>query len=984
MASSTGLTQSTSGFTVVSYNMHGFGQGCNLLKLICNEMKPAIVFTQEHWLSSITLNNIVKFSSDYCVFASSAMENVITSGILRGRPFGGVAVLVNKQFNNNVKLIHSSERFIIVQLCSLILINVYIPSCSNKYDNESLTATLLCEIDEVLSRCSQYGGIIIGGDFNADLTEDSSMSKLIKDFMSDHDMVICEHQPHSGTDAYTYHHTGLNQYSLIDYFCVSESIFQMVSSCSILDDEPNLSDHLPISISVNCDVNLYKCPATESHRTNSGANKSEFIYTLRWDHADLSQYYYLSLNYLQPVYDALIAWEVNNPVCPLCVDGDSIICKQFINNVYNDVVCRLRTVSTLCIPTIRRNSLKYWWDQELDALKEQSIAAHRQWISMGKPKQGECFETYKRSKYAYKAKIKEKERNAKSCITNSLHDALLDKDQSTFWKVWKSKFGKRNDTPTIIEGCSDQQEIADKFSEYFAATCTVNSPAKDAEFRLRYDTLFQSYQGDCLTSNSMFTVELVDKIISELKLGKAAGVDGLTAEHVKYSHPIIVAILAKLFNLMLIHKYVPDEFGLGLTIPIPKGDFFGKSASYNDFRGITISPVLSKVFESGLLVNFGKYFQTSGQQFGFKKNLSCAHAIYSVRQTVDYFVSNGSTVNICALDLSKAFDKVNVHCLLIKLMQRSIPLQLIVILECWLGKSFVTVRWGSCFSIFVRIRAGVRQGGVLSPVLFSVYIDDVITAIINSRYGCYIHGFCVSVFVYADDIILLASSIVDLQRLVNICVDELDQIDMVLNSNKSVCLRVGCRFMNSCVSIFACNKPLSWVQQLRYLGVYLISGKCFKCCFDIAKNKFYKAANAVFNKVGIYQADVTLSLINSYCLPILLYGLEAVVLSKAECVRLNHPLDMVFSKVFGTFNKGIIRDCYYYMHFLPLTYAIDLRRMLFLCRIMRHQPDNSIAKILLNSVGKDEFCKLADKYGILSTDSFSKIKFKIWNVFVNY
>jgi len=115
-----------------------------------------------------------------------------------------------------------------------------------------------------------------------------------------------------------------------------------------------------------------------------------------------------------------------------------------------------------------------------------------------------------------------------------------------------------------------------------------------------------------------------------------------------------------------------------------------------------------------------------------------------------------------------------------------------------------------------------------------------------------------------------------------------------------------------------------------------------------------------------------------------LYGPEAVVLSKAECVRLNHPLDMVFSKVFGTFNKCIICDCYYYMHFLPLTYAIDLRRMIFLCRIMRHQPDNSIAKILLNSVDKDEFCKLADKYGILSTDSFFKIKLKIWNVFVNY
>ena len=68
------------------------------------------------------------------------------------------------------------------------------------------------------------------------------------------------------------------------------------------------------------------------------------------------------------------------------------------------------------------------------------------------------------------------------------------------------------------------------------------------------------------------------------------------------------------------------------------------------------TPVISKIFEHAVLVRFADYFTTSDHQFGFKKNLSCSHAIYCVRNVVDRYVNNGSTVNICTVDLSKDFD----------------------------------------------------------------------------------------------------------------------------------------------------------------------------------------------------------------------------------------------------------------------------------------------------------------------------------------
>ena len=141
---------------------------------------------------------------------------------------------------------------------------------------------------------------------------------------------------------------------------------------------------------------------------------------------------------------------------------------------------------------------------------------------------------------------------------------------------------------------------------------------------------------------------------------KAPGLDELTAEYLKYAHPAIALVLTKLFNLMLKCDIVPDSVGRSYSVPIPKGNCSrGKSVTFDDFRAISICPVISKVFELGVLDQF---------------------------KVVDSYTSNGSTVNTCSLDLSKAFDKTNHNALLIKLMNRNIPEKLLSIIKNWLNK----------------------------------------------------------------------------------------------------------------------------------------------------------------------------------------------------------------------------------------------------------------------------------------------------------
>ena len=76
---------------------------------------------------------------------------------------------------------------------------------------------------------------------------------------------------------------------------------------------------------------------------------------------------------------------------------------------------------------------------------------------------------------------------------------------------------------------------------------------------------------------------------------------------------------------------------------------------------------------------------------------------------------------------------------------------------------------------------------------------------------------------------------------------------------------------------------IMWVDELRYLGVYIVRSRVFKCSLDKAKKSFYRAANSVFGKIGrMASEEVTLQIMDSKCIPMLLYGLEACPLSKSD------------------------------------------------------------------------------------------------------
>jgi len=103
--------------------------------------------------------------------------------------------------------------------------------------------------------------------------------------------------------------------------------------------------------------------------------------------------------------------------------------------------------------------------------------------------------------------------------------------------------------------------------------------------------------------------------------------------------------------------------------------------------------------------------------------------VYSVRNVIDHYVSNSSTVIVCSIDLTKAFDRMNHYVSFPKLILMKFPSKLLHVLEKWFTMFLSCVKWGDQISSFYKLLAGVRQGGILSPVLFAIFMDGLVNKI---------------------------------------------------------------------------------------------------------------------------------------------------------------------------------------------------------------------------------------------------------------
>ena len=351
-----------------------------------------------------------------------------------------------------------------------------------------------------------------------------------------------------------------------------------------------------------------------------------------------------------------------------------------------------------------------------------------------------------------------------------------------------------------------------------------------------------------------------------LESGKSAGLDGLNGECLKYADVILSVLLSFCFTCMFKHSYLPSAMLDSVIIPLVKNKC-GDLSDISNYRPIAVSCIVSKIFENVILLRIEEYLWTTDNQFGFKAHHSTDLCVYALTEFIEHFKNRSTSVYVAFLDAIKAFDKINHWLLFKKLIERQMPLYLVTILCYWYRHQVMFVRWGSSLSTGFRVTNGVRQGGILSPLLFNVYINDLSIRLSETGIGGSIGGKFVNHMIYADDLCVISLSSSGLQSLLNICTEYCQLHDLTFNAKKSVCMFFRSSVNKQCglSDIFISGSICEFSNEVKYLGVMINSS--FKTTNDVQRQtrNFYARANLLIRNFRYCTDNVKCYLFQSYC-----------------------------------------------------------------------------------------------------------------------
>jgi hypothetical protein len=338
-------------------------------------------------------------------------------------------------------------------------------------------------------------------------------------------------------------------------------------------------------------------------------------------------------------------------------------------------------------------------------------------------------------------------------------------------------------------------------------------------------------------ADPLSVTELTDAL-QELKTGRAADIFGLKAELVRLLLPYVSSHLCPLFNRFFLEGF-PRRLSTSVLIPIYKGK--GDTAEPSNFRGISITPILSKLYacilERRLSGALDLAQLRADSQFGFRRRRGTREAAFVLRAVVE---AQKGTVFCAFVDFQKAFDSVQRPLLWRLLRNLGVPEPFVLAVESYYARVEFRVEHPSGLGDVRCAGVGVRQGCPLSPVLFGVFVEALLRRFLEHSdlgpdglhlpaLGRRVPGApdsdggpsAVPPILYADDLTLLAQSIAGLQRQLDRLQEVAADFGLKINVSKTKVMAMGPKAPEptKLPPVYLAGEPLEWVSTFRYLGL---------------------------------------------------------------------------------------------------------------------------------------------------------------------
>ena len=662
----------------------------------------------------------------------------------------------------------------------------------------------------------------------------------------------------------------------IDYIVVSDSLVPQITDFTVGSFDKTLSDfHCPLFINLN--TNLIEPESISSNSPpNINVHEHQTPFSKWRPNANKEYKKSFSTEDISALQNKLDCFLQNNTnvnqqnMDSLVSDFNSL----FISSAKKINLFKTKTKNRKSKKYERKYPNKLWFDKDCNSVRKDYLNKKyskkgKKWKSIHKANFKEYNKLLKSKQKIFQKELEQKLRNLKSS------------NPREYWKIINKSNSSKGKNSNITIG---------SLFEHFKILSYKEPTAGDNSF----DPRNAAAEGTVTEElNAEFTIEEINLCIRNLKNNKASGNDQVINEYLKNCPEEVVVLIVKLFNVILATGIIPEEWCKGLINPIYKGK--GSQKSANNYRGITLLSCMGKLFTSVLNNRLTTFLTKRGilgeEQAAFRAGY-CTYDHMFVLNCLIYFYKARYEKLFCAfIDYMKAFDLINRAILWSKLIQNEINGKFITVIFNLYLNAKSAVRQGGFISDFFPCNIGVRQGENLSPVLFSIFLNDFHSYIgTRSRGLSLFSSLCttmlsnddIEVFIklfsllYADDTIVLAETEEDLQNSLVAVYNYCETNGLKVNTEKTKIVIFSNGKVTKHRNFFFGSRPLEVVPEYIYLGMCFSYNGSFSKAIEKQISQATKAMYSLITKARrlFLPLDIVCDLFDKTVLPVLLYSSE--------------------------------------------------------------------------------------------------------------